>query len=61
MVLGKNFMYRLRITLNLMAMDMVRLAKEELWVEVTHPQCRRAKEWAIKCIKGRVEFEVEKL
>ena len=36
MLIGKHFMSRLRITPNLMVMDMVRLAKEELFVEVAH-------------------------
>lgn len=60
-VLGKHFLSRVRISLNMILMDMMMLGKEELMVKVTYTQCKQAKEWVPKYIEGKVDFEIEKL
>ncbi|KAL4318240.1 hypothetical protein GQ457_18G010270 [Hibiscus cannabinus] len=58
---GKYFLGKLKILPNLKLKDMMRLAKQELKVELNKNVCHRARIWANKKIKGRLKDEFNKL
>ncbi|KAL4283757.1 hypothetical protein GQ457_16G006080 [Hibiscus cannabinus] len=58
---GKHFLSKLKILSNLKLKDMMRLAKEELKVELNKNLCQRARVWANQKIRGRLEDEFNKL
>ncbi|KAL4280508.1 hypothetical protein GQ457_03G025190 [Hibiscus cannabinus] len=58
---GKHFLSKLKILPNLKLKDMMRLAKDELKVELNKNLCQRARVWANKKIRGRLEDEFNKL
>ncbi|KAK9007037.1 hypothetical protein V6N11_019365 [Hibiscus sabdariffa] len=58
---GKHFLSKLKILPNLKLKDMMRLAKDELKVELNKNLCQRARVWANQKIRGRLEDEFNKL
>ncbi|KAK8660277.1 hypothetical protein V6N13_051207 [Hibiscus sabdariffa] len=58
---GKHFLGKLKILPNLKLKDMMRLAKQELKVELNKNVCHRARIWANKKIKERLKDEFNKL
>ncbi|KAK9004015.1 hypothetical protein V6N11_001833 [Hibiscus sabdariffa] len=58
---GKHFLSKLKILSNLKLKDMMRLAKDELKVELNKNLCQRARVWANQKISGRLEDEFKKL
>ncbi|KAL4295161.1 hypothetical protein GQ457_12G008350 [Hibiscus cannabinus] len=58
---GKHFLSKLKILPNLKLKDMMRLAKDELKVELNKNMCQRARFWANQKIRGRLEDEFNKL
>ncbi|KAK8521596.1 hypothetical protein V6N13_124008 [Hibiscus sabdariffa] len=47
-LVGKNFLSNLRIVPNLKLIDMIRLVREELSVEINKYCCQKAKKWALE-------------
>ncbi|KAK8973468.1 hypothetical protein V6N11_064709 [Hibiscus sabdariffa] len=58
---GKYFLSKLKILPNLKLKDMMRLAKDELKVELNKNMCQRARVWANQKIRGKLEDEFNKL
>ncbi|KAK9006756.1 hypothetical protein V6N11_019090 [Hibiscus sabdariffa] len=58
---GKHFLSKLKILPNLKLKDMMRLAKDELKVELNKNLCQRTRVWANQKIRGRLEDEFNKL
>ncbi|KAK9037511.1 hypothetical protein V6N11_022420 [Hibiscus sabdariffa] len=58
---GKHFISKIRIVPQLRLLDMMRLGREELNVELNKQLCSRAKKWAEEKIKGNISHEFNKL
>ncbi|KAK9026064.1 hypothetical protein V6N11_038912 [Hibiscus sabdariffa] len=58
---GKHFLSKLKILPNLKLKDMMRIANDELKVELNKNLCQRARVWANQKIRGRLEDEFNKL
>ncbi|KAL4376509.1 hypothetical protein GQ457_02G027900 [Hibiscus cannabinus] len=59
--IGKYFISNLRILPTLRSVQMIKLDREELNVELNKKLCFRAKKWALKKIRGSVVHEFHKL
>ncbi|KAL4384265.1 hypothetical protein GQ457_15G013140 [Hibiscus cannabinus] len=60
-LVGKHFLSKLRIVLNLKLIEMIKLAREELSVEINKDCCQKAKKWALEQIRGSVVHEFNRL
>ncbi|KAL4384523.1 hypothetical protein GQ457_15G014910 [Hibiscus cannabinus] len=58
---GKHFISKIRIVPKLRLVDMIRLGREELNVELNKQLCSRAKKWAEEKIKGNIIHEFNRL
>ncbi|KAL4324171.1 hypothetical protein GQ457_11G022940 [Hibiscus cannabinus] len=58
---GKHFISKIRIVPKLRLVDMIRLGREELNVELNKQLCCRAKKWAEEKIKGNIIHEFNRL
>ncbi|KAL4348394.1 hypothetical protein GQ457_17G012510 [Hibiscus cannabinus] len=58
---GKHFISKIRIVPKLRLVDMIRLGREELNVELNKQLCNRAKKWAEEKIKGNIIHEFNRL
>ncbi|KAK8561548.1 hypothetical protein V6N12_048614 [Hibiscus sabdariffa] len=60
-LVGKHFLSKLRIVPNLKLIEMIKLAREELSVEINKDCCQKAKKWALEQIRGSVMHEFNRL
>ncbi|KAK8512133.1 hypothetical protein V6N11_012919 [Hibiscus sabdariffa] len=60
-LVGKHFLSKLRIVPNLKLIEMIKLAREELSVEINKDCCQKAKKWALEQIRGSVVHEFNRL
>ncbi|KAK9033106.1 hypothetical protein V6N11_018144 [Hibiscus sabdariffa] len=60
-LVGKHFLSKLRIVPNLKLIEMIKLAREELSVEINKYCCQKAKKWALEQIRGSVVHEFNRL
>ncbi|KAL4302080.1 hypothetical protein GQ457_10G012300 [Hibiscus cannabinus] len=60
-LVGKHFLSKLRIVPNLKLIEMIKLAREELSVEINKDCCQKAKKWALEHIRGSVVHEFNRL
>ncbi|KAK8998652.1 hypothetical protein V6N11_084039 [Hibiscus sabdariffa] len=58
---GKHFISKIRIVPKLRLLDMRRLGREELNIELNKKLCSRAKKWAEEKIKGNITHEFNRL
>ncbi|KAK8628008.1 hypothetical protein V6N13_063721 [Hibiscus sabdariffa] len=59
--LGKHFISKLRILPTLRSVQMIKLGREELNVELNKKLCFRARKWALEKIRGSVVHEFHRL
>ncbi|KAL4308001.1 hypothetical protein GQ457_01G017620 [Hibiscus cannabinus] len=61
LLVGKHFLSKIRIVPNLKLVEIKRLAKEELKVELHKHTCMKAKSWCLEQIRGRLGYEFSRL
>ncbi|KAK8565325.1 hypothetical protein V6N12_058891 [Hibiscus sabdariffa] len=61
LMVGKHFLSKIRIVPNLKLVEIKRLAKEELKVELHKHTCMKAKSWCLEQIRGRLGYEFSRL